>query len=464
MRRIFPVLVGLLFLLPSQGKSTTHKGLRGVQVEEGFGRIPLYFIHNKGQVNKRALFYAKTRGYTLWITKQGLVFDSVREKNSPEKRKKEPKEKRKVTFQRKVQWLKFVGANPAVKVEAGKQTSYRVNYFIGRDPSKWKRDIPTSKEVTYRGLYPGIDLRVYGRETQIEYDWIVRAGADPSKIVFRYEGVKTHIDKEGNIVVEGKFGNLIHKKPVATQDGKAVKAKFVKLGANLYGIKVGDYDRREVLVIDPAVKLAYSTYLGGSGDDRAVSIAVDSSRAIYIVGRTVSTDFPIQNPYQATKASWWDVFITKFSPSGDSLVYSTYLGGDLEDNGRGIAVDSSGNAYVTGKTSSWNFPITSNPYQTYNTGKYDVFVTKLSPSGDSLVYSTYLGGGSYDYGYDLTIDSSGAAYIVGCTRSNDFPTQDPYQANRAGDYDAFLTKLSPGGIVLFTLRIWVVVTRNAAMV
>jgi hypothetical protein len=187
--------------------------------------------------------------------------------------------------------------------------------------------------------------------------------------------------------------------------------------------------------------LVYSTFLGGSSREYGEAIAVDGSGSAYVTGDTGSTDFPTQSAFQ-TNQGLRDVFVSKLSPTGDSLVYSTYLGGSSGDLGHGIALDGSGSAYVTGWTDSTDFP-TRNPLQT-DRGSKDAFVTKLSPSGDSLVYSTYLGGSSHDYGSAIAVDDSGSAYVMGYTVSTDFPTQKAYQLYQ-GIYDAFVTKLSPSG-------------------
>ena len=188
--------------------------------------------------------------------------------------------------------------------------------------------------------------------------------------------------------------------------------------------------------------LIYSTYLGGGDSDYGYGIAVDGSGYAYVTGRTYSSNFPTLNPYQTYQGNG-DVFVTKLSSTGNSLISSTYLGGGGSDVGRGIAIDASGNAYVAGYTnssSSSNFP-TLNPYQsTFQGGVYDAFVTKLSNSGNNLIYSTYLGGGEYDVGWEIAVDVSGNAYLTGYTYSTNFPTLNPYQTYQDGG-DVFVTKL-----------------------
>ncbi len=192
--------------------------------------------------------------------------------------------------------------------------------------------------------------------------------------------------------------------------------------------------------------LVYSTYLGGSGDDVGSSIAVDAQGNAYITGYTSSTNFPTKNPFQATIGGAHDAFVTKLNATGDALVYSTYLGGRDGDFGYGIAVDTQGNADITGYTTSTNFP-TKNPFQaTFGGG--DAFVTKLNAAGDALVYSTYIGGSGNDEGYGIAVDAQGNAYITGYTKSTNFPTKNPLQATFGGNQDAFVTKLNAAGDAL----------------
>ncbi len=193
--------------------------------------------------------------------------------------------------------------------------------------------------------------------------------------------------------------------------------------------------------------LVYSTYLGGSSLDQGQGIAVDREGNAYVTGLTGSTNFPTQNPFQSAANSHGAAFVTKLDATGSALVYSTYLDGNSVDDGNGIAVDIEGNAYVTGYTNSTNFP-TQNPLQTAIGGGNDAFVTKLNATGDALVYSTYLGDSSDDRGYGIAVDQAGKAYVTGVTISTHFPTQNPFQAAEAGNYDAFVTKLDSTGNAL----------------
>jgi hypothetical protein len=361
-----------------------------------------------------------------------------------------------------------LNANKNPGIVPVEESKLKVNYFIGNDPSKWNCDIPTSKAVLYKNLYENIDLKVYGIEKQIEYDWIVKPGGNPGDIRFEYRNVKgTQLDEEGNLLIETDFGELMHKKPVSYQKGKAhrawrrvynagvgpglracpkewkdVNVTFKKIGENTYGFEIGEYDKSCELIIDPVV-LAYSTYLGGGGDDIGSGIAVDGSGNVYVVGHTHSTDFPTLDQFQADQGVR-DVFVTKLDPTQSgtaSLLYSTYLGGGSWEIGLGIAVDGSGNVYVTGATESTDFP-TLDQFQA-DQGVRDGFVTKLDPTqsgASSLIYSTYLGGGGDDWGREIAVDGIGNAYVVGHTHSTDFPTLNQYQTYRSFD-DVFVTRL-----------------------
>ena len=472
MRKIFLLiglmgLVGLIFLglIGSPSIQSSHKerlevkngevfiqkgsfndGVVKSRVLSSYGKLPLYFIRHEGQIDKNVLFYAKAKSYTLWMTKEGLVFDSV----ITEKKElsKEPSTFNPDKYKRDVSRLIFLNSNPKTFVTSLDITEYKVNYFIGNDSSKWITDIPTSKAILYKELYSNIDIKVYGVENQIEYDWILKPKGRVEDIQFEYRDVKkVKKNKDGDLIVKTDFGELRHKKPIAYQiiNGKRVEVdvEFKNISKYRFGFKAADFNKKHSLIIDPV--LSYSTYLGGSAWDYGRGIAVDSSGCAYVTGTTSSADFPTQNPFQGTIAGGYDVFVTKLSSSGNSLIYSTFLGGSgyYNDVGRGIAVDSSGCAYVTGSTGSLDFP-TQNPFQRIGRGRTTAFITKLSSSGNSLIYSTFLGGDS-NAGSGIAVDSSGCAYVTGWT-AGDLPTQNPFQGTwEGGYYSAFVTKLSSSG-------------------
>ncbi len=225
--------------------------------------------------------------------------------------------------------------------------------------------------------------------------------------------------------------------------GSTASADFPTL--NPYQTDQGGDDVFVTKLSNDGNSLVYSTYLGGSGQDDSRKIAFDTAGNTYVVGRTTSSNFPIGNPYQSNLQGIADAFVTKLSSDGNTIIYSTYLGGTAEDDGHGVAVDIAGNAYVTGVAFSGDFPIANAYDVSFNGGTYDAFVSKLSSSGSSLIYSTYLGGNSIEDGRRIAIDTAGNAYVTGYTYSSNFPTANPYQSSLNGVVDVFVTKLSSGG-------------------
>ncbi len=438
---------------------------KGVKPDIDFGRIPLYFTANKGQVNENARFYAKASRYTLWLTREGLVFDStlrIDDEDESEEGGDGPmaEERRwkhgKPTFRegkyaRDVSRLMFLNANKTPEMVPVDEAQLKVNYFIGKDKSKWHCGVPTSKAVLYKRLYKGIDLKVYGKEKQIEYDWIIKPGGSPGDIRFEYRNVKgTRIDEAGNLLIETDFGELMHQKPVSYQvigeERKDVNAVFKKIGKNTYGFEVGAYDRNRELIIDPVV-LVYSTYLGGrDGGEGGSRIAVDDCGNVYVTGTATCTDFPTLNQYQQDQPSL-DALVVRLDTTQSgaaSLIYSTYLGGRNGERGYDIAIDGKGKAYVTGETISPDFP-TLNQYQGHQ-GGMDAFVTILDTNRSgvsSLIYSTYFGGGNYDEGDTIALDGNGNVYIAGSTKSTNLSILNQYQTYQGGHncYDVFVAML-----------------------
>jgi hypothetical protein len=381
--------------------------------------------------------------------------------------------------------MRLVGANPNARTVGLDELPGRSNYFIGNDPKKWRTNVPNYTRVMFEGVYPGVDLVYYGNQRQLEYDLVLAPGVDPNQIKLSFEGADgMRLDaSSGDLVLKLGAEELRFRKPAVYQPAVAAAApspawsgtpasgfdsrhsplvtghsSFVLAGNNQVAFRVTGYDPTRALVIDPI--LSYSTYLGGSGGDEAHGIAVDSSGNACVTGQTASADFPTAGPLQASYGGGtYDVFVAKLNAAGSALVYSTYLGGSNYDYGHGIAVDSSGDAYITGETASTNFP-TVNPLQATNDAAQGTgFVAELNAAGSALVYSTYLGGTGSDSGNAIAIDPAGDAYVAGSTSSSDFPIANPIQSTYAGGTcgaapntyacpDVFVTKLNPAGSAL----------------
>jgi len=411
----------------------------------------VYFICNLGQVDQQALFYTYTEKYTLWLTQNGLIFDQIENKQNRPAEKNDSRENERSALsqdvKRRVSSLFFHGANPRPKLVPLNTYNHKVNYLVGRDESQWRTNIPTCGAVKYENLYPHIDLKVYSREGRIEYDWIIKPGGIVSDIQFEYRNIdNVDVDSQGNLSVQTSFGEFLHARPYAFQniDGEKIEvtAAFKRKSINTFVFETGSYDSNHRLIIDP---LIYSTYIGGSKSDFGEVVAIDSKGAVYIGGDTYSADFPTKKPFQGGRNGTRAVFITKIKRTGKKLVYSTYLGGRGLDYARGIAVDSQGNVYIAGSTSSSDFPL-KNAFQSELNGEgSDLFVTKLGPKGNSIIYSTYIGGSTYEHLADLAVNRQGSVYIVGLTESFDYPMKNPIKGNKDGYRDGFVTKFHPKG-------------------
>jgi uncharacterized protein (TIGR03437 family) len=403
-------------------------------VSRDFGNLPLAFEPNVGQTDSRVRFLARGPGMTTFFTDAETVMVLNRNREQAVVR------------------MKLAGASQPRRVIGLEKLPGISNYFLGNDPAKWRTDVPHYARVQYDGVYPGIDLVWYGNQRRLEYDFVVAPGADPNRIQVAYEGAESlRVETGGDLVLRTALGEVRQQKPRVYQEigGKRleVKARYTMVARNRVSFELAHYDRTRELRIDPLV-LVYSTYLGGSGGDGGAGIAVDATGSAYITGWTTSTNFPTQSPYQAAFQGSTDAFVTKLSPAGNALVYSTYLGGNGNDWVNGIAVDGMGSAYVTGYTNSTNFP-TQSPYQATFQGTQDAFVTKLAPAGNALAYSTYLGGSGEDHAYAIAVDASGSAYVTGWTGSANFPTKSAFQtALQGGTRDVFVTKLTAAGNAL----------------
>jgi len=400
---------------------------------ESYGKLPLAFVPNRGQADARVRFSAQAGGASFWFTHTEASLSFV-------------KEKRGVNLQ-----LRFLGANPDVAVEGTRLGPGRVNYLLGDDPAKWRTNLPTYGEVVYRDLWPGIDLAFRGERGTLKYEFRLAPGARASDIRLAYRGTdRLSLDRAGGLRIHTGLGVLRDSRPVSYQvvAGRRVPvaSRFaLHQGGNAHGFSVGDYDRRQPLVIDPG--LVYSTYLGGSTSDNGFAVTVDGAGSAYVTGVTLSDDFPTTPGAFDTVRNAQDAFVTKLNAAGTGLLYSTFLGGSSGfEWGQGIAVDGAGNAFVTGQTGSTDFPTTPGAFDTARDGLRDAFVTRLNAAGTALLYSTYLGGSNEEEGQGIAIDGTGSAYVTGETGSTDFPTTPgAFDTAKSGGFDVFVTKLDAAG-------------------
>ncbi|MBK9063704.1 MAG: SBBP repeat-containing protein [Acidobacteria bacterium] len=421
---------------------------KGVPGPAGYGTLPLSFEANQGQADDRVKFVARGPGYGLFLTRTEAVLTL-----------RAPTPRGSAAVVR----MRLAGATRHPQVMGLDPLPGTSNYFIGDDPARWQRDVPSYARVKYAGVYPGIDLVYYGNQRQLEYDIVVAPGADPGRVALAFEGVqKLSLDPEGNMVLRTAQGDIVQRRPVIYQeaDGRRepVGGGYVLRANGRVGFRISRYDTTRPLIIDPV--LSYSTYLGGTGNDIGQAIAVDGNGNAYVTGGTTSTLFPGTggSPIQPNLLGSGDVFVTKLNATGTATVYSTYLGGSGLDTAYAIAVDSTGAAYVTGETDSPTVAGIGNiPYpkvgaiQGVYGGGGDAFITKINPAGNALVYSTYLGGSGTERGYGIAVDAFFDAYVTGHTSSvngpGNFPTVFPFQSQNGsiGSFDAFVTRINAAG-------------------
>lgn len=452
------------------------------KLSEEFGKLPLSFEQNMGQTNPAVKFLARNPRYTLFLTSTEAVF-VLRKFESGNK------------VRRQVLRMQLIGASAQPVVEGRDELINKSNYFIGDDREQWRSNVNNVARVAYHEVYPGIDMVYYGQQRELEYDFIVAPQADPREIKLSFKGAsKLTLDEQGDLHLKLGDRELAQPAPFIYQDvngeRKQITGRFViRQTPDSYqvGFEVEAYDRSLPLVIDP--KLRFSTYVGGNTEfidivegqgDTAAGVAVDSSGSVYITGNTDSTDFPATSgAYQEElelrgddacliggPLKCGDAFVLKLNTTGTQIQYATYLGGHNSDEGRAIAVDATGRAYITGGTDPFNagnfcinpylWPTTSGTYQNkacYGArGDADAFFTVLNNTGSDLVYSTYYGGGTIgdgegiDIGNAIAIDANGNGYIAGETSSNNLPVKNAFQENRASSdngKDGFVAKFNP---------------------
>ena len=418
------------------------------EVDMEIGRVPVYFIANEGQMDERVAYYIAGKDKQIYFTQEGVTFVLGGNEGVEEK-----------ACERWIVKLDFVEADTDVYPRGEDETGAVISYFRG-SPEEWRTGISAYTRVVYENLWPGIDLVYRGAEGCLKYEFVVHPGADPGMIRMMYRGAnRVAVREKGELLVETPVGGFEDGRPEAYQEDELEEKVAVTIEYDLqegeeghytYGFGVGEYDQSKTLILDPAV-LIFCGYIGGSGEDYGNGIAVDSSGSAYITGNTTSTQttFPETVGPHLIHNGDIDVFVAKVKVDGTNLVYCGYIGGSDEDHGNGIAVDSSGSAYITGHTYSTeaqNFPVTVGPDLTHN-GNCDVFVAKVNSAGTGLIYCSYIGGSGYEYGYGIAVDGSGSAYVTGDTRStqSSFPITVGPDLTHNGNSDVFITKVNSAG-------------------
>ena len=407
----------------------------------------LAFIENQGQWDGRARFAARRENQNVWLEEGALTLQTSAAGTDPDERR--------VGVVR----LVFEGARPSSNIVGENLVETRFHYFLGADEERWRSDVRAFGSVLYEGLYPGIDLRVRdGRDRRhlVEYDWILAPGADLTAIVVRVEGGEgLSIDSDGSLMIETALGPIRQAVPVtwserSTGERLSVDARYRVVDEGRFAFAVPVWDGEERLVIDPGVE--WSTYLGGGAADSAYDVAMDDSGRVTSVGSTYSDDFPTTvGAFSESRSGsvYEDAYVSRFSPDGRTLLFSTYIGGALPDHAFAVCIDESGDVLVGGATSSDDFPTTVGPG---SGSSYDGFVFRLSSDGSTLVYSRRVGGSAQDRVFGLAVDRlSGAVDLVGETRSPDFPTTSgAFDTTHNGGEDAYVVRVSPdGGVVSY---------------
>ncbi len=423
---------------------------------ESLRKAPLTFEENLGQFDSRVLFGASTNGARVWFTEDAIYYQFIRltdeAGNSPQPQADPIVQPLPSHLRWAAVRVTFVGATGLEQLSGRTSAPFETHYLTGAGPASWVQSVPSYHELLITDIYESVDLRFRGSGRQLEYDFIVHPGADPTGILVRYDGADSlWITPGGELKIATELGVITERKPIVFQviagEVVPVSADYEIVDEFTFGFALGEYNPTHRLIVDPM--LQFSTFLGGSSNDYGRAIDIDTGGNVYITGYTVSADFPMASPFDSVYAgggsAGYDAFVTKLSASGDSILYSTYLGGATgDDQGTAIAVAADGSVVVVGNTNADDFPMSS-PYQSSLSGDKNMFIARLDPSGSALTYSTYLGGTGSDYATGVQVDGSGRAVVAGYTSSADFPVVNAFDTDLGGSQDATVLRLSADG-------------------
>jgi hypothetical protein len=444
---ITPALFLISIALVAANAGAAPDRVHPVGLEKSWGRMPLYFIENQGQLDEEVAFYVQGSDKSLHFSPTGITFILGKGKANPE-------------CERWILKLDFVDAN-SVKPRGDEKHEARFSYFKGKQED-WKTGIPTFSKIVYEDLWPGIDLVYSGTVNKLKYEFVVAPGADPKNIRLAYQGATdVSLAETGELAVKTPLGGFQDDKPFAYQDVDGQRVEVVASYALEdqrsekvfnYGFELGTYDPSKTLILDPAV-LVYSGYVGGVGNDEGYDIAVDQLGCAYVTGYTeaLETSFPVVTGPDLNHNGGADAFVAKINPEGTGYIYCGYIGGAELDEGHGIAVDADGCAYVTGITESdeTTFPVLGGLDQTHN-GLEDAFVAKVNAAGTALEYCGYIGGDDYENGSGIAVDADKRAYVTGETRTDNgtFSTITGPDITHNGSADAFVARINAAGTAM----------------
>ncbi len=458
------VLSILAFFSPALAQQAPTEGARQYSLSRAqnalMKRTPA-FVANAGQWPDRVRFGSRIQGLDMWIADRTITFDlhtTSRGGQSGTTRPGGRDDGSDHTVRRTghILRMEFAGASPGASATGMHPQPGRYNFFIGNDPARWAAEVPLFSQTRINGIYEGVDALLFYDQGKPRYDLYLAPGADPAQIRIRYEGAQSlRVTGAGELAIGTSIGELTQQKLFAYQErgGRRipVSCSFALNDDGSVGFTLGAYDRSRPLTIDPVL---YSTFLGGSGNDNAIALAVDGAGNAYATGfagawSPAADSFPVRSgAYDITHNGVSDVFVTKLDCVTDTLIYSTFIGGGSFEDARSIVLDASNNAYICGYTGSEDFPTTAGSYdRSYNGGSHDAFVLKLNPAGSGLVYSTFAGGSSSDGAYDLAIGAGGGVRVCGYTASSDFPTSSGgYDRSfNGGTDDIVVFSLNPAG-------------------
>lgn len=392
--------------------------------------LPLRFETNQGQWNPEVRYLARGGGVKVALTDRG---PSLRLPGAG-----------------RVD-LVLEGAAPP-HIQPLEPLAARTDYFVG-DRSAWRTGVASYARVRYAQVYRGIDVIYYGNQGRLEYDFLLAPGADAASIRMRFRGAdRLRITPEGDLEVRAGGATVIEKRPAVRQGAVGIAGRYVLLSRDVAAFRVGRYDRSLPLVIDPL--LLYSTYMGGSANDQVTAVKLGANGLLYVTGSTNNSDMPyINGAYSNVSVGTTNVFVTILDTTaagGFRPTYFGYIGGQYVDIPLAMVLDSQGDVYITGTTTSPGFPMVGNSILTTNgSGLTEAFVMELNPAlyGQvSLLYSTFLGGTQGNtYGNAIDLDQAGNIYVVGTTLAGDFPiTANAYQIALWGGQDTFLIEINTG--------------------